>query len=718
MYKDLLIMHNILTIIKRDIKALLTHFFPLVIAIGLCMLPPLYAWFNIYSNWDPYGNSSNVKIAVASEDVGWTDDETGESYNAGDEVIDSLKENNSIDWVMLDSSEKAVDGVKSGAYYAAVVLSDDFSRNMYHGFMDGLKQPTITYYENEKKNAVAAKITDTAVSTLKNSIDQMYVEIVVSTLFEDADKVEERVNGSDTESGSDSDTPKLINTFSDRIDDVNENIKAYKLLLTSLTAADERLNTSLQDADADLDSLQQKAGSASDTLSDKTASGVLDDMNKIASNIDSDLSDLQDALDRVQNAADSSEKQAAYAMVEKNLKNIRSKLNSMIDSLSKLKPHTHLLQNKVNRVITKLQSQVSDINKILDLMDDVSGDIDSGLSSLDRTLQQKINRLHDSYNNTILPAVEDAVDNIDGALQDGSTALGSISEDIAVMRQIVSGTRQSVTDLNGVMSNTSQSLDDISKDLDDLKNELNGLTERELLQKILDFMHGDPEGYGKFLAEPVGIESEAIYPVENYGSGVAPFYTTLALWVGCIFLLALMKITPSTEGLKDPRPYQLFFGRFGILFLLGQLQWIVIYIGNIYVLKTQCLHPGRMFLTGAVTSFTFMLLCYAVTLAFADLGKAIIVVIVVLQIAGSSGTYPIEVLPEFFQKVYVFFPFPYAINAMRECMFGYYENDYIIYMLQLLAFAAAALLLGLVIRMPFINVKNFMQQRMKDTGMM
>ena len=711
-------MHNILTIIKRDIKALLTHFFPLVIAIGLCMLPPLYAWFNIYSNWDPYGNSSNVKIAVASEDIGWTDDETGESYNAGDEVIDSLKENNSIDWVMLDSSEKAVDGVKSGAYYAAVVLSDDFSRNMYHGFMDGLKQPTITYYENEKKNAVAAKITDTAVSTLKNSIDQMYVEIVVSTLFEDADKVEERVNGSDTESGSDSDTPKLINTFSDRIDDVNENIKAYKLLLTSLTAADERLNTSLQDADADLDSLQQKAGSASDTLSGKTASGVLDDMNKIASNIDSDLSDLQDALDRVQNAADSSEKRAAYAMVEKNLKNIRSKLNSMIDSLSKLKPHTHLLQNKVNRIITKLQSQVSDINKILDLMDDVSGDIDSGLSSLDRTLQQKINRLHDSYNNTILPAVEDAVDTIDGALQDGSTALGSISEDIAVMRQIVSGTRQSVTDLNGVMSNTSQSLDDISKDLDDLKNELNGLTERELLQKILDFMHGDPEGYGKFLAEPVEIESEAIYPVENYGSGVAPFYTTLALWVGCIFLLALMKITPSTEGLKDPRPYQLFFGRFGILFLLGQLQWIVIYIGNIYVLKTQCLHPGRMFLTGAVTSFTFMLLCYAVTLAFADLGKAIIVVIVVLQIAGSSGTYPIEVLPEFFQKVYVFFPFPYAINAMRECMFGYYENDYIIYMLQLLAFAAAALLLGLVIRMPFINVKNFMQQRMKDTGMM
>lgn len=711
-------MHNILTIMKRDIKALLTHFFPLVIAVGLCILPPLYAWFNIYSNWDPYGNSSNVKIAVASEDAGWTDPDTGEFYDAGDEVVDSLKENDSIDWIFLDSSKKAVKGVKSGEYYAAVVLAEDFSQNMYHGFMDGLKQPTITYYENEKKNAVATKITDTAVSTLKNSIDQMYVEIVVSTLFESADNVEEKITGGDTDAADDTYTPKIVDTFSDRIDDVNENIQAYKLLLTSLSAANERLNTSLQDADSDLDSLQAKAGTASDTLSYKTAAGVLDDMNKIASNIDADIKELQDTIDRIQDASTSSEKEAAYAMLDKNLRNIRSKLNTMIDSLSKLQPHTKLLKNKVDRAITKLKSQVKDINTILDLMDDLSWDVETALNSLESTVQQRTERLRDSYNNTILPAVEDAVDAIDSALEDGSKALGSISEDITIMRQIVSGTRQSVTDLNGVMSNTSQSLDDISNDLEDLKNEINSLSEREMLQKLLEFMHGDPEGYGKFLAEPVEIESDAVYPVENYGSGVAPFYTTLALWVGCIFLLALMKITPSTEGLKNPRPYQLFFGRFGILCLLGQLQWLIIYIGNIYILKVQCIYPGRMFLTGVITSFTFMLLCYAVTLAFADVGKAVLVVVMVLQIAGSSGTYPIEVLPEFFQKVYVFFPFPYAINAMRECMFGYYENDYVIYMLELLAFAAGGLLLGLVIRMPFIGVKNFMQQRMKDTGMM
>lgn len=710
-------MHNIVTIIRRDIKALLTHFFPLVIAIGLCLLPALYAWFNIYSNWDPYGNSANVKIAVASEDTGWTDDESGELKNAGDEVIDSLKENDSIDWVLLDSSKKAVDGVKSGRYYAAVVLDKDFSQNMYHGFMDGLKQPTITYYENEKKNAVATKITDTAVSTLKSSIDQMYVEIVVSTLFEDAEKLgdELTVDGSSEDGAA---TPEIVDTFSDRIDEINQNIDSYKLLLTSLSAANERLTASLEDADADIDTVQNRAAEASETLADKSASGILDTVKDIAADIDTDLSDMQDAMDRIQEATSSDDKEAAYELTLSKLKSAKRSLNSMISSLKELKPHTKLLTNSINKVITKLQSYVRDLNTAIALMEDIDGDISAGVNNLDRTLKQKTERLRNTYSDTILPAVEDAVDAADTAISDSATALDVIARDIDVLHQMVDGTRQSVADANEIMTNASNTLDDLTAQLEDVKEQLNSLTDHEMLQRLTDFMKGDPDGYGEFLASPVDIESKAVYPVDNYGSGVTPFYTTLALWVGCIFLLALMKITPSTEGLRRPRQYQLFFGRFGILFLLGQLQWAIIYIGNIFFLKTQCMHPARFFFTGAVTSFTFMLLCYAVTLAFADVGKAIIVVIIVLQIAGSSGTYPIEVLPEFFQKVYVFFPFPYAIDAMREAMFGYYENDYVICMLQLLCFAVAGLALGLFIRLPFINVKNFMQQRMKDTGLM
>ena len=93
-------------------------------------------------------------------------------------------------------------------------------------------------------------------------------------------------------------------------------------------------------------------------------------------------------------------------------------------------------------------------------------------------------------------------------------------------------------------------------------------------------------------------------------------------------------------------------------------------------------------------------------------------VIVVIQIAGSSGTYPIELLPEFFQRLYIFFPFPYGINALRECVAGMYGHDYIMYLLQLMLFVVASLVLGLWIRKPFKEIGHFMEKRMEDTEML
>ena len=176
-------MKNIKKIFFRDVTALLKNPLALIIAGGLCILPALYAWFNIYSNWDPYGNTGNIKIAVATQDRGYTDT-NGNFANVSDTVMESLKDNESIHWVMLQTPDKAVDGVYNGMYYAAVVFSEDFTEGMYHGFLDGLKRPTAVYYENEKKNAVATKITDTAVSTLLTNINEQYISLVVSTFFD------------------------------------------------------------------------------------------------------------------------------------------------------------------------------------------------------------------------------------------------------------------------------------------------------------------------------------------------------------------------------------------------------------------------------------------------------------------------------------------------------------------------------------------------------
>ena len=175
-------MKNIIHIFRRDVRGLCRNFFALVIAIGLCFIPSLYAWFNIYSNEDPYANTGNIYIAVASEDEGMKL-EDGTTVNMGAQVIDQLKENKSIGWQFVDSSDEAINGVESGKYYAAVVIGDRFSESMFSIFSKGLENPTITYYENEKKNAIATKITDTAVSTLKSSINETFLETAASAMF-------------------------------------------------------------------------------------------------------------------------------------------------------------------------------------------------------------------------------------------------------------------------------------------------------------------------------------------------------------------------------------------------------------------------------------------------------------------------------------------------------------------------------------------------------
>ena len=150
-------MKNIIKIFCADFRRLSTNVVAVVVIMGLSVIPSLYAWFNILSNWDPYAQeaTSNLKIAVVSQDEGT--EVAGISMNIGDNVLSGLKENKTIGWVFPDTLEEATDGVYSGEYYAALVISKDFSKDMV-SFMSGdVTHPKITYYENEKKNAIDAK---------------------------------------------------------------------------------------------------------------------------------------------------------------------------------------------------------------------------------------------------------------------------------------------------------------------------------------------------------------------------------------------------------------------------------------------------------------------------------------------------------------------------------------------------------------------------------
>lgn len=713
-------MNRIFKIFVHDIVGLSRNIFALIIAGGLCIIPSLYAWFNIYSNWDPYANTSAVKVAVVSEDAGYTG-EDGEYSNMGDSVLESLRTNTGLGWQILDKKDDAIEGVKSGEYYAAIVIGDDFSESMFDFIDKGLVHPSVTYYENEKKNAVASKITDTGKSTLQSNINTEFVNTVIQTAMSSTDGML-----------ADRD---IIGGVLDNLNRLGDNLDGYKGTIASFVSSNAALSGSLHDLrvqipdslpdnSATMEALQNQTSKAADeyiakldriTAATRATSQALSDqlqwvLTAIENNLPTDeilagIDNAQDLLDSMNDQSDTLTEQ---------LQNISDQLGGVIDDDSIKLAVDSLVQIRIaakglleqSKILVKagaLKSQVK-LELVRTALVQCSQKIDEMDGILDGSVQKAVDAMKG--------VISTSIDSIGESLTQVSEQLGSLSAMLGSIEQTVDGMNVGLDQMGSVM-------DGMSDKIVQLAGKLSDLTGDDKYRLLAQALAQDPETYGEFLSSPVQVETHQVYATENYGSAVSPFYTTLALWVGGLLLTALIKVHPdSPELINGAKPHELFFGRYLLFFVLGQVQAVITVLGDVYLLKIQCLDKGLFMLAACFTSFVFTLLIYALTVSFGDIGKALAVVMVVIQIAGSSGTYPIELLPVFFQKVYIYFPFPYAINAMRETISGRYGSDYWKFMGVLLLFVAASLALGLFIRKPFMKLNHYMHHRMHDTDMM
>ena len=682
-------MRNIWTVFKTDVKTLSKCFFACAVVVAIAVLPSLYAWLNIYSNWDPYGNTGGISIALVSLDKGYTD-EDGVFTNKGQDVVDDLREATSIDWVIVDSEKQAKDGVYAGDYYAAVVIDKDFTYKMYHMLTEWTGKPSITYYENAKKNAVATKITDTAVESLKRTINENYLEVVIGRVMTQANLLAADLTEDDPEaavkglfyqvqdllagcratmdafdaaknsSTIDIDSGKL----SQIIQNINSSLPDTGKIQETVAQIDRAIYTALEKVQRALDQFQQAIADG----------GSLDDARKA---IEAAADTMGQMGDKLTEWADRLEQESAGNAAAKLARDIAAKCYQLQSRLAALPDNEDL------------QTAISDCKDIVAAIGNMTGKLLPTADELRKELENVMGQISNAMEN--VKGLGDDVRAVQNAL--ANTAL-ALDETMALLRPAAERLSQSV-----------------SETLDKLQN----LTADEYMDILLDILNGDPETYGQYFSQMVQTTVTPIYPIENYGSAMAPFYTVLAIWVGGVILVAIIKPHARLDGLVDPTPRELYFGRYIMFFLLSQIQAAVIITGDLLILKIQCLHPGLLYLTGSLTALSFSLLIYSLALSFGDVGKAIVVVVMVLQIAGSSGTFPIELLPEIYQKIYRFFPFPYAIDAMRECICGLYGDYYITQLLFLLLFCAAALVIGLLVRRPFMGLNHFMEAKLEET---
>ena len=682
-------MRNIWTVFKTDLRTLSKCFFACVVVVAIALLPSLYAWLNIYSNWDPYGNTGGISIAVASLDRGYTDN--GEYVNKGRDVLEDLKTATSINWVIVDTEQEATDGVYAGDYYAAVVIDEDFSRKMYRMFTDWTGQPAITYYENAKKNAVATKITDTAVETLKRSISENYLEVVIDGIMEQSNLLAADLTADDPEAA----VKGVLYQAQDLLHACGRMMDAFETAggsgvsessAAALEAAVASINKNLPDGSQ----LQQ------------TAAEIQLQLNTVLARVERALDRLSSAIG---NAPELPSAQQQLRDAAAQLEKAAATLDRWAEDIEMEAPaaaeQARAISAECTRLAAKLQA-LADKPTASDLL----ADCDALVKSI-RTMVDRIP--------VTSKALQKELDTVAGQVADTMEGMAALAGDAKVMKTALAETADAVGDTMALLRPaTEKLLTSLESTIDDLE----GLTTDEYMDTLVNILGGDPAVYGQYFPEMVQTSVNAVYPIANYGSAMTPFYTVLAIWVGGVILSSLIKIHARTEGLIDPKPAELYFGRYLFFFVLSQIQAAVIVTGDLYILKVQCLHPGMLYLTGALTAFTFSLLIYSLALSFGDVGKAIVVVIMVMQIAGSSGTFPIELLPEIYQKIYRFFPFPYAIDAMRECICGLYGDYYMTQLAFLLLFAAAALLIGLLVRRPFMGLNHFMEEKLEETELL
>ena len=676
----------------------------MVVAIAIVILPSLYAWLNIYSNWDPYGNTGGISIAVASLDEDYTTPE-GETVNKGRDVLDDLRESTSINWVVVDTQDEAVEGVRAGDYYAAVVIGEDFTYNMYNMLTQWTGKPTITYYENDKKNAVATKITDTAASNLKQSITENYLEVLIGNIFRDASDLSQALTADDPVGSAQG----LLTQANTLLLSLNQTLQAYANAGAG-GGMDSALSQEVSDLVSSMNSHTPSTGDLTATVSQIS--------REIYAALQKADSALQQAYQALETAVNGGNNEAALAAADRALSAAAQELGKAGQAVSdwghrfdgqtgSAAQAAQKAAQELSERLFGLQAQLNSLPGLVESKDDALAAVKSCVDAVDALT----NRVGD----LLTPSQSDLAQDIKDVAGQAEGMLDGLKGTAADVRTLLSQAQGLQGSLDSVLADGQAAISDASAKLTELIENLDLSGTQTQLSTLVDILGGDPAVYGQYFSELVQTSVEPVYPVANYGSAMAPFYSVLAIWVGGVILVALMKVHAKPDGLLDPKPWHLYFGRYLTFLLFNELQAAVIDTGDLFILGVQCENIGMFYLTGALTSFVFSLLIYSLAISFGDVGKAVVVVVMVLQIAGSSGTFPIELLPQVYRKIYHFFPFPYAIDAVRECLCGMYGNTWLVQIGYLMLFAVAALIIGLFVRKPFIGLNEFVEEKLEES---
>ena len=701
-------MKNIIEIFRKDIKEVFRKTNTWIIIVGLIFLPSMYAWPNILSSWDPYGHTNNIKVAVTSEDEGATVD--GKELNLGNSLVEGLKNNKNLDWQFVSNKQQAEDGVRIGDYYASIVVPKNFSQDMTSVSRTEPKRATIEYTVNEKINAISPKITNSGASAIANNISKNFVEtangIIFERLHEAGIKFEENLPS--------------IEKAKEEIFKLNDNFSTYESTLSELIGKVEygyNILNNVQNTLPEIDRvatnsimIADKAGITINNIQGfnerllpiiNNHLNVVEEVSKEANVIAKELQQKPDKTEEIkarQKALDS-RLQASTERLQL-VKNIFEYFNKLSSE--------RLFNNQLERVTT-LSNDITTIKEVnnniynkMDHYDEIADTVKEEFVNKSARINEVSSNMNSKLNVEVAPLISQVLSKAEINIDKVSGIIAGAQGELPAVERKLSETEVKISSAYGkllsLQAHIPSAKSKIQKLTDEIKKADSGIDKNQLF----NLLKVDYKQQAEFFANPVKLQENKLYHIENYGSAMTPFYTVLSIWVGSLLMSSLLTTKVEDEENKY-KPYQKYFGR-GLLFVIISLfQTLIITLGDMYVLGTQATSPFRFVIFALLISLLFSSIIYTIVCILGNVGKAVCIVLLVLQLGSSGGTFPIQMTSEFFQTLYPKVPFTYSIGLLREAVGGVYipavERDIkIIFIYLIIVLVGGAILVSLKAR--------------------
>lgn len=656
-------MRKIWSIYATDWKNIFSVPTVALLVVGLMLLPSAYAWFNIKSMWDPYGNTSGIIVAVANEDEGAVVSLTKQKINVGEETIKNLKKNKKLGWVFVNQKE-AKRGVKHGDYYAYLIIPKDFSKKITSILEENPEKPQILFGVNEKINAVAPKIAASGATGVTTQISEAFIETVGDGIFSAFYRA-----GVELEK----DLPSIFS--------VEKQIFELEKALPQI----EEMGRKAIELEGKLPEIHEK-GQQIIALEQRIPE--LDMVGESILKVEASLPLVKDAGEQVlamqERLNDLSKTTAIITDVVTHITEIETQIKQAMDSVDE---------------VTQSGTDPEQLTPLYNELKNIHGIIENTRTDL----QQKLVQVTDGINTTadfvkdVFPTVEQKIHKAaEFVRNDLSKVESDIREAADLIRTKLPAAEQAIHKAADFARNDLPGFEEKVKNAANRLRQFKGSVN---IYELIEYLKHDPNKESGFLAKPILLKTERIFPIPNYGSAMTPFYTMLALWVGGTLLVSSLRV--DVEDVENQyKHYQIYFGRLLTFLTISFVQAVIVSIGDMYIIHAYVADKLWFVLFCIYISIVFTIIIYTLCSVFGNIGKGLSIILLVLQISSSGATFPISLTPSFFQTLHPYMPFTYAVSILRESVGGMIKAIVIKDTLFLLIFIGMSFILSLALKRP------------------